>query len=325
VLPQAGRRLTAPAVEFFDVTVGGLAPATDQDFGSAVRADLDLAVPPSNTTGSWTVYRNGGRVEVFDSNRGVLAGARVEDLYSVTVTGSDLRPSWLTIDLASGGFFAPPGGITFRGGALPADELRFRLGRGNNVLLIRDGQAALDAGFRMSWDGVEFLGVQAGGGDDQVQVLGRPVAGPTLVDGGSGDDVLTVELANAVVLGGDGNDYLSGGAGRSLLIGGKGYDVLYSQAGSDGGILIGGSTAHDGNETVLRALLAEWSAPRPLAVRIANLRDGSGSTDRLNGDYFLDAGTLIDDSSGDVLIGDSRADWFLAFPADLVFDRNPGA
>jgi hypothetical protein len=39
---------------------------------------------------------------------------------------------------------------------------------------------------------------------------------------------------------------------------------------------------------------------------------------------FLNADTPIDDGVADVLFGDSRKDWFLAFPGDHVVDRKPG-
>ena len=79
----------------------------------------------------------------------------------------------------------------------------------------------------------------------------------------------------------------------------------------------------DGNDAALHAILAEWSSDRSLRTRIADLTDGSGSRHRLNGDYFLNGDTLLDDGVADLLFGDSRQDWFLPFSGDRVVDRKP--
>jgi hypothetical protein len=150
------------------------------------------------------------------------------------------------------------------------------------------------------------------------------------------NDVLVGNDANDVISGLGGDDTIIGGSGYSLLIGGGGRDVVYSASflphvftaapsvnpNAGGSLVIGGSTAFDGNVAALDAILAEWASGRPLATRIANLQSGSGSAGRLNGTSFLNAFTLGHDGAADLLFGDSRADWLLAFPIDLVHDRN---
>ncbi|MBX3439889.1 MAG: hypothetical protein KF861_20535, partial [Planctomycetaceae bacterium] len=127
-----------------------------------------------------------------------------------------------------------------------------------------------------------------------------------------GDDVL---------IGGDGDDALHGGAGNDLLIGGAGRDLIQGQFGDD--LLIGGATVFDGNPRTLAALQAEWTSARSYAVRIANLTNGSGSADRLNGDSFLDAATVVSDGAHSLLQGGAGRDWFVIGRGDTASDRRP--
>jgi Ca2+-binding RTX toxin-like protein len=171
----------------------------------------------------------------------------------------------------------------------------------------------------------EHLEIHAGAGDDvvytapgvtlSVWLFGE--AGNDVLDGGAGDDV---------VLGGAAIDLLSGGGGRDLLIGGLGVDLLLGGGGDD--VLIGGSTAHDDSSAALALIQAEWTSSRPHAVRVANIRDGAGSPDRLNGAAFLQlAATVFDDDAIDILFGGSDRDWFFRPPGrrrDVIGDAAPG-
>lgn len=75
---------------------------------------------------------------------------------------------------------------------------------------------------------------------------------------------------------------------------------------ADDDILVAGKTSFDADE----AVLAEWNSSRTYAQRTANLTDGSGSTTRLNGGYFLVAGsTVLDDLAIDSLVATSGSDW----------------
>jgi hypothetical protein len=98
-----------------------------------------------------------------------------------------------------------------------------------------------------------------------------------------------------------------------LLIGGAGADTL--NAGSDGDLLIAGTTAFDANEAALAAIMAEWTSGRDYATRIANL-SGTGSGPNNNGAVFLIPSglnaTVFDDGAVDVLIGGAGMDWFFA-------------
>ncbi len=123
-----------------------------------------------------------------------------------------------------------------------------------------------------------------------------------------------------------GDDTGSDKKGRNILIGGTDADRLTGSSGDD--ILIAGSTDFDANDAALRAILAEWSSLLPshvYATRVQNLRDGTGSGDRLNGAFFLTAATVHDDAAVDTLTGKKALDWFLARTAqptlDLLTDR----
>lgn len=83
--------------------------------------------------------------------------------------------------------------------------------------------------------------VNAGGGEDRVQVA-PSVKVPVTMRGGGGDDTLLGGSAadklvggrgNDRLLGGRGDDQLYGGPGNDLLIGGPGNDVLNGGAGND--------------------------------------------------------------------------------------------
>ncbi|MBA4067657.1 MAG: hypothetical protein C0501_28925 [Isosphaera sp.] len=306
-----------------EVTVSAGGPAvTGQDFGNAVGVDLVLTTPAGGT-GDWTVVLNrSGRLEVLDRRLGVVTTRPLAGVHSLTVAGEDGRPARLTLDLAGGGYFALPGGVTFVGGAGGGDEVRVLLGGGNNVVAVDGGRAVIDGGLAVSGSGVERLTVRAGGGDDRVVVTGRAVArgGTVLLDGGAGDDVLVGGDDPHVLLGGAGTDTLVAGRGRGVLVGGAGADTVAAKRGA-GAVLVGGGTVHDADEAALAALLAEWASGRDLRTRIANLTDGTGSPDRENGDAFLSVGSLVDDGAEDLLAGDSELDWFRALPGDKVIDR----
>lgn len=175
--------------------------------------------------------------------------------------------------------------------------------------------------------------VLTGGGNDTITIAARVVrdavidagngndavfggAGNDLVYGGAGNDVLFGEAGSDILVGDAGNDTLFGGKGNDLLIGGSGKDSLAGQAGED--ILIGGSTTLDSNAEALWAVMAEWTARRPIGARIANLENGGG----LNGSWRVGKATSVrDDAVRDRLSGGAGDDWFLAFASDILLDR----
>jgi Ca2+-binding RTX toxin-like protein len=151
-----------------------------------------------------------------------------------------------------------------------------------------------------------------------------------VIDGGAGNDKLRGGRGADILLGAEGKDNLRGAGGRDLLIGGDGCDRIIGNSGED--LLIGGTTLFDIDDSTLgqasvtleqefdealMALSAEWNSERDFEMRVNNLKDGSGSDDRLNGSYFLQKEvTVLDDGDQDRMIGSSGRDWLLFFDLD---------
>lgn len=129
----------------------------------------------------------------------------------------------------------------------------------------RDGRIVLDAGggndqidvnqrsgggIRVSVNGTHHdftaeqadrLTIIAGRGDDQVDVDMR-VTADLRIEGGDGDDTLRGGGGDDVIAGGRGDDYIEGGDGDDSLNAGAGRDVVY---GLDGDDRIGGGDGRD--------------------------------------------------------------------------------
>jgi Ca2+-binding RTX toxin-like protein len=130
--------------------------------------------------------------------------------------------------------------------------------------------------------------------------------------GGSGNDLLNGEGGNDILVGNGGNDNLLGGAGRDLLLGGLGTDAL--DGGTDDDIVIGETTAHDGNQAAQDAILAQWTTTSVnYATRIANLA------------ALLNSSTVFSDGEVDTLTRGKGLDWFFAaYLSDLLTDLHRG-
>lgn len=198
-------------------------------------------------------------------------------------------------------------------------------GNGGDLLLGRDGDDSLSGGsgpdtivghagrdLLRGENGADSL---AGSGDDDTLNGG---ADDDTVRGGSGADSLLGGAGNDILLGADGEDLLLGRAGWDILVGGAAADELLVDDGED--ILIAGTTSL--NAADLGLVLAEWTSERSQPTRAANIRDGSGSADRLNGDAFLSLTTISNDSVPDRLTGGVDPDWFFARTgSDTLLDR----
>jgi hypothetical protein len=160
--------------------------------------------------------------------------------------------------------------------------------------------------------GNDRIWVSGGGDDDDHDSdTDRPQAFSAWLYGDAGHDVLKGGRGHDVLLGGSGNDELYGNQGRDLLIGGTGADKLGGGSGDD--ILISGTTEFDANDTALCRIMAEWTSSRSYWTRVKNLRDGSGSTTRANGMFFLKpTTTVVDAGDRDQLTGSSGRDWYFA-------------
>ena len=293
--PEVGVRSQAISVtgSFTDPDVGGTHSATiDWGDGSGSQSLAIQATGDGGTLAADHTYATEGtyavRVTVQDSS-GNTASAETEVDVEVAVLVSDPHGSGRQ-DLAIGG---------------TAGNDRV------NISQLADGRllvAVPGSHYRKVFtvSAHSHVRVFAGDGHDIVR-LSPNVSFDAILSGGAGNDRLVGGAGNDVLLGGAGRDRLVGGAGRDLLIGGAGRDQLAGGRGDD--ILIGGATQHDANDEALLAVMSEWSADRPVADRIANLRAGGG----LNGSVTLNPATVSADAVMDRLCGGLGDDWLWSF------------
>ncbi|HVK12947.1 MAG TPA: calcium-binding protein, partial [Gemmataceae bacterium] len=132
------------------------------------------------------------------------------------------------------------------------------------------------------------------------------------VFGGSGNDSLTGNAADNLLVGNGGNDTMSGGDGRDVLIGGLGTDSLDGNGGDD--ILIGGRTSYDADYIALLGVMLDWARQDlDYAARTAALAVKLNST------------TVFADPAIDTLTGGTGTDWFFGDTKDSLPDRVPSA
>jgi uncharacterized protein (TIGR03118 family) len=137
---------------------------------------------------------------------------------------------------------------------------------------------------------------------NDVFVVSPDVTATVIANGGAGDDQLYGGGGSNVMVGGTGNDLLVGGAGRDVLIGGDGMDRLFGVGNDD--LLVGGSTASDGNEAALLQVLGVWTGSGSYATRVAALKAGTGAP-------ALNSTTVTDDGVADLIVGGQGLDFFL--------------
>jgi Ca2+-binding RTX toxin-like protein len=225
------------------------------------------------------------------------------DTATVNVT---VRPRYDTVALEADAWYAGKRALVVRGTA--GDD---------QILLRKDGSGYMAVEMngvnrgRFRLTDVNRIVARGKEGNDSIE-LRSDVSRRIQIDGGAGNDTLRGGAKYDVLLGGDGDDVLYGGAARDVLVGGTGADVIYGRdpvpAGTDGDLLIAGATAHDGNDAAWKAILTEWTSSRTYTQRTTRLASGASGLPR------LDATTVFDDTSSDVLVGGTGADWFFADP-----------
>ncbi len=293
--------------------------------GNAVQRVNDIPEP----TGQFLVARL-GTDGVLDTTFGT-GGVTVADLSSSSGIGLNdgkERAEAVAIDPFSGKIVVA-GKQVVTGGTNDVVVARFLSagsGPSEKVLTINGTSAAdtirvspVDGGVEAFLNSVSlgvFVGenapckivVNAGGGDDDVQIAGS-ISLSAWLYGGAGNDRLKGGSGHDILLGEDGDDLLVGGSGRDILIGGTGADRIVGNTDDD--IIISGTTMHDESAAALCAILDEWTSSRDADTRKDNI-SGLGTVDRLNGDYFLRSSTVFDDGARDVMTGSSGFDWFFA-------------
>ncbi len=135
--------------------------------------------------------------------------------------------------------------------------------------------------------------------------IGGGIGNISVVRGGSGNDTLTADNGNDVLIGGSGSDKLFAAGGRALLFGGTGADTLAGGAGES--ILFSGTTKFDSNLAMIDNLLAYWSrTDLDYATRVSSLKVGVSGISPLN------STNVTNDTSADTLTGGSGLDWYFA-------------
>ena len=125
-----------------------------------------------------------------------------------------------------------------------SDKLLLTFAGGSPSTLYVDVDADGTAEFTVDRSTFTAVDVTAGGGDDEVRVIGGPITEALTIDGGAGNDTLLGGSGAETLLGGGGNDFVDGNQGvdTALLGGGSdtfqwdpgdGSDVVEGQAGSD--------------------------------------------------------------------------------------------
>ena len=130
------------------------------------------------------------------------------------------------------------------------------------------------------------------------------IARDTLIENfiaGSGDDTVIGNSAANYLEGQDGNDNLQGNGGNDILEGGSGADRLDGGAGMDW-------VSYRGSNT---------------AVTV-NLEQETLTGSHAEGDVIIDIENVIGSDYGDVLEGDSRANWFDGGPGNDEISGNAG-
>ncbi len=146
--------------------------------------------------------------------------------------------------------------------------------------------------------------VDGGAGNDVISV-GILKNSAFRVNGGDGDDRINTGNLNDVVIGGTGNDKISTGRGNDIAIGGGGADKVLTAAGDD--ILVGSATDYNqytaANSRALSSLLATWNNGADYASRVAAIQAGVGSA----GARFSSE-TIDTDNDVDNLVGAAGSD-----------------
>ena len=194
LVPQSGRRLTTSGNGSFTVSVAPSQPVGNLGVGTVAAVNPQLQLPARLGADQFTVYRNGSRVEVFDSQVGTLASYPLANLDSLTISAPAKGAATLTLDLRSLPFFTLPGGLTLQGGS--QDALGVLLGPGQDRIFSNPRRLTIDAGLTLHWAGTSKLSIQSGAGNDLL--VWNAGSGSITYDGKSGvDTVLAVGSASS--------------------------------------------------------------------------------------------------------------------------------
>ncbi|KAB2863023.1 MAG: calcium-binding protein, partial [Bauldia sp.] len=190
-------------------------------------------------------------------------------------------------------------------------------GAANNQWIVSSGAGDDVITIQAASNGRTLPQVDAGAGDDTVQITGNSV---DQVLGGSGNDRISTDAGNDAIDGGAGDDILDGGAGNDTLLGGAGRDTLIGGTGND--------TLNGGADVDTASYAAATSAVTVNLATTAAQNTGGGGTDTLNsienvtGSNFND--TLTGNSGDNRLEGGAGNDTLSGALGDDVLDGGAG-
>ena len=154
--------------------------------------------------------------------------------------------------------------------------------------------------------------VDGGPGSDTLSTC--PMCGG-LIFGGGGDDT----LSGGELLGEGGNDVVTGTAGRDSLEGGPGNDVIVAGAASDYILESQGNDTIDAGTGRNDVLNYQGRGPVTVNLRTGIATTGAGT------DTFTGVEDVVGSASGDLLIGDGRANAFTGLGGPDVIRGGRGA
>jgi hypothetical protein len=235
--------------------------------------------------------------------------------YTVTVSVTDDHGTVTTTHVVTIANSVNVNGTTF---AMQAGNLTVTAPAANNTIALSVGSLIVTVdGIPTKFDPVPAsVTIDGGDGNDLITVASG-ITTPVIVHGGAGNDTLIGGSGNDklnggsgadILLGENGNDVLVGGAGRDIIVGGDGKDALHGKNEDD--ILISGIVDFgSGNlNAALAAVQAEWLSNNGFMTRTANI-EGWGSNPTA---YQLNSSTVSDDNDQDTLTGDQGIDWYFA-------------
>ncbi len=223
-----------------------------------VSSTFRFSTTSDGVADKYTLLLNSTRLEIRDTPRNsIVSQVSFAGIEQIVLSGG-FDADTLTVDLG------------YRGSPLPQNGVLFDGGLGTDTLIVKGSQGSVGDQFSFTADsfgqlqmtatsadsrtvtaGVEHLQVQLQAGNDTVRLNGLDTVEDltsALIDGGSGNDILTgFDAASGIdaglplsLLGGTGNDVLHGGSNNDTLSGQSGQDSLIGHSGADR--LLGGSS-----------------------------------------------------------------------------------
>jgi len=285
--------------------------------GVTMSMTIDATTPPDvlgrNVAGVITIAQF--PVIVGVPLTGGCAGATVNNIDTIAVTGTAAQVETFAIDLANGGFVGTDGvevaidvdltadagdALTITGSS-GADNIRFGT---DGVNLNGDDDVDL------TYAPVTTLTVNGGAGNDIISGVGGlgtddPATDDLVINGNAGDDTLT---------GGDGDDTINGGDGVDTINGGDGVDIVNGDAGND---TVDGGAGDDSAAGSVNGGLGDDTVLGSSGDDTLDGGDGDDTLDGGSGDDTIDAGTASTCVGGcwdwiDEGTSDNGSDVFLA-------------